>query len=174
MNAAKHRRRLVPVRRDSPRDPNPILSASRTAGALSRHADRRTADSVQGDPDEVPDLAQLEFVIQEARKAADGQWDAWKQADARIQFLLGLVVSMVTLSLALGIGRGIASSAAWPILAFAVTNLFGAVISLALVAGVPGRSIRSGPRNCPACPRLGRRLANGDQRTRSASTRASV
>jgi hypothetical protein len=104
----------------------------------TKHARGRALQKTQrrptlpSDPDELPDLAQLEFVIQDARKAADCQWDAWKQADARIQFLLGLAVSMVTLGLALGVGRDLTSPAARPLVAFALTNLLGAVGYLAL------------------------------------------
>ena len=134
MNAAKHRR--APVRGSSRRLWSSLLLLRRGAGAFRKHAPERpvprTAESLGAAADESPDLAQLEFVIQEARKAGDGQWDAWKQADARIQFLLGLAVSMVTLGLALGIGRGPASPAVWALLAFAITNLIGAVLYLAL------------------------------------------
>ena len=135
MNAAKHRRR-VPVRRNSRRLWPSLLLLGRRAGAFRRYApvrpNPRAVQSLGADRDEGSHLAQLEFVIQEARKAADGQWEAWKQADARIQFLLGLAASMVTLGLALGIGRGPASPAVWALLAFAITNLIGAVLYLAL------------------------------------------
>src|SRR5690349_6179319 len=135
MNQAKHRRR-APQPGNSPRLWSSLLLLRRGAGAFRKHAPARpdpgAAESHGAAADESPDLAQLEFVIQEARKAADGQWDAWKQADARIQFLLGLAVSMVTLGLALGIGRGPASPGGWALLAFAITNLIGAVLYLAL------------------------------------------
>ena len=128
MNAAKHRRR-VPVRRNSRRLWPSLLLLGRRAGAFRRYApvrpNPRAVQSLGPDRDEGSHLAELEFLIQEARKAADGQSDAWKQADARIQFLLGLAVSMVTLGLALGIGRGPASPAVWALLAFPITNLIG-------------------------------------------------
>jgi hypothetical protein len=77
MNATRQPRRPSLAQGNAPSPRPPVLFAPRTAWPLRRRAGQRATEPLGAEGEEAPDLAQLEFVIQEAGKATDGQWDAW-------------------------------------------------------------------------------------------------
>ena len=104
--------------------------------------------------------ALLELAIQEGRKAADCQWELWKLADCRIQFLIGLAASMVTLGLAFGLGRLAPGSPEHFLLMVATGALVGAVLYLVtayqadrFVRGARPLGVRSAAEDSPEAAR---------------------
>ena len=68
------------------------------------------SDSGQANAPQVLDPAQLDLLLDQLRGALEAQWDTWKFADTRAQFMLGWLLTATTVSLALGLPRVLAAA----------------------------------------------------------------